>query len=173
METETASGEVSPLSRSSICVSCCSGEHVDCVQTPVGWTDRPPECRAAFVFSLLETYLALHPSHSVYLFEKFSTLLPLLTACGFEPIVWEDFWEPLRDLLWKMGPEAKDGGKREDGEPRLTREGLFTAFNDQETNRCGRLDLTVTTDHVRPFVKPATDSELPSTAAAVSSSSSA
>ncbi|POY71576.1 hypothetical protein BMF94_5401 [Rhodotorula taiwanensis] len=90
----------------------------------------------AFVFSLLETYLALHPSHSVYLFEKFSTLLPLLTACGFEPIVWEDFWEPLRDLLWKMGPEAKDGGKREDGEPRLTREGLFTAFNDQETNSC-------------------------------------
>ncbi|GAA6019953.1 hypothetical protein JCM8202_001765 [Rhodotorula sphaerocarpa] len=90
----------------------------------------------AFVFALLETYLGLHPSHSVYLLEKFTSLLPLLTACGFEPIVWEDFWEPLRDLLWKMGPEEKDGGKRKDGEPRLTREALFTAFNDQETNSC-------------------------------------
>lgn len=90
----------------------------------------------AFIFSLLETYLALHPSHSTYLFDKFSSLLPLLTACGFEPIVWEDFWEPLRDLLCKMGPEEKDGGKRKQGEARLSREGLLAAFNDQETNRC-------------------------------------
>lgn len=89
----------------------------------------------AFIFSLLETYLALHPSHSTYLGDKFSSLLPLLTACGFEPIVWEDFWEPLRDLLWKMGPEEKDGGKRKQGEARLSREGLLAAFNDQETNR--------------------------------------
>ena len=95
------------------------------------WTDS-----TAFIFSLLETYLALHPSHSTYLFDKFSSLLPLLTACGFEPIVWEDFWEPLRDLLWKMGPEEKDGGKRKAGEARLSREGLLAAFNDQETNRC-------------------------------------
>ncbi|GAA5990439.1 hypothetical protein JCM10908_007373 [Rhodotorula pacifica] len=90
----------------------------------------------AFVFSLLETHLALHPSHSTYLLNKFSSLLPLLTACGFEPIVWEDFWEPLRDLLWKMGTEEKDGGKRKDGEERLSREGLLNAFNDQETNSC-------------------------------------
>lgn len=90
----------------------------------------------AFIFSLLETYLALHPSHSTYLFDKFSSLLPLLTACGFEPIVWKDFWEPLRDLLCKMGPEEKDGGKRKQGEARLSREGLLAAFNDQETNSC-------------------------------------
>ncbi|GAA5882335.1 hypothetical protein JCM3774_005073 [Rhodotorula dairenensis] len=90
----------------------------------------------AFVFSLLETYLALHPSHSAYLLNKFSSLLPLLTACGFEPIVWEDFWEPLRDLLGKMGPEEKDGGTRKANEPRLSREALLAAFNDQETNSC-------------------------------------
>lgn len=50
--------------------------------------------------------------------------------------MWEDFWEPLRDLLWKMGTEEKDGGRRKQGEARLSREGLLAAFNDQETNRC-------------------------------------
>jgi hypothetical protein len=30
----------------------------------------------------------------------------------------------------------KDGGKRKQGEARLSREGLLAAFNDQETNRC-------------------------------------
>lgn len=49
--------------------------------------------------------------------------------------MWEDFWEPLRDLLYQMGPEEKDGGKRRDGTERLTRDGLVKAFNDAETNR--------------------------------------
>ncbi|BGP43213.1 hypothetical protein JCM10450v2_007357 [Rhodotorula kratochvilovae] len=90
----------------------------------------------SFVFALLETYLPLHPSHAAHLLAKFDSLLPLLTACGFEESVWEDFWEPLRDVLYRMGPEEKDGGKRKDGEPRLTRDGLVQAFNDQETNSC-------------------------------------
>lgn len=90
----------------------------------------------SFVFALLETYLPLHSTHAAHLFAKFDSLLPLLTASGFEQMVWEDFWEPLRDLLYRMGPEEKDGGKRKDGEARLTREGLLEAFNDQETNGC-------------------------------------
>ncbi|GAA6001741.1 OTU family ubiquitin thioesterase [Rhodotorula paludigena] len=90
----------------------------------------------SFVFALLETYLPLHPTHAAHLFAKFDSLLPLLTASGFEQMVWEDFWEPLRDLLYRMGPEEKDGGRRKDGEARLTREGLLEALNDQETNSC-------------------------------------
>ncbi|GAA6051395.1 hypothetical protein JCM3770_000497 [Rhodotorula araucariae] len=90
----------------------------------------------SFVFALLETYLALHPSHAAHLLAKFASLLPLLTACGFDESVWEDFWEPLRDILYRMGPEEKDGGKRKDGEARLSRDALVHAFNDQETNSC-------------------------------------
>jgi hypothetical protein len=127
-ETETASTAVGPLS-----LSLCQHLHQ---RERSWWRTYSRQLPTAFIFSLLETYLALHPSHSTYLSDKFSSLLPLLTACGFEPIVWEDFWEPLRDLLCKMGPEEKDGGKRKQGEARLSREGLLAAFNDQETNRC-------------------------------------
>ncbi|KPV72020.1 uncharacterized protein RHOBADRAFT_56156 [Rhodotorula graminis WP1] len=90
----------------------------------------------SFIFALLEAYLPLHPSHAAHLLTKVESLLPLLTACGFDESVWEDFHEPLRRLLHRMGPEEKDGGKRKDGEPKLTRDGLVEAFNDPETNSC-------------------------------------
>ncbi|GAA5839069.1 hypothetical protein JCM9279_002583 [Rhodotorula babjevae] len=90
----------------------------------------------SFIFALLDTYLPLHPSHAAHLLTKVESLLPLLTACGFDESVWEDFHEPLQHLLYRMGPEEKDGGKRKDGEPRLSRDQLVEAFNDPETNSC-------------------------------------
>lgn len=104
-------------------------------------TPLVPSCRS-FIFALLETYLPLHPSHAAHLLTKVESLLPLLTACGFEESVWEDFHEPLQQLLYRMGPEEKDGGKRKDAEPRLSRDQLVEAFNDPETNRCVPLALS-------------------------------
>ncbi|GAA6062750.1 hypothetical protein JCM10212_000390 [Sporobolomyces blumeae] len=90
----------------------------------------------AFIFSLLSTYLARPAALSAHLLSTFESLLPLLTACGFEELVWSDFWEPLQDLLRRMGPEQAHGGARKDGEARLGPSDLFEAFNDQETNSC-------------------------------------
>lgn len=90
----------------------------------------------AFIFSLLSSYLARPAGYSAQLLSTFESLLPLLSACGFEEMVWFDFWEPLRDILRRMGPEEKDGGARRDGEKRLGPGELFDLFNDQETNRC-------------------------------------
>ncbi|GAA5877973.1 hypothetical protein JCM16303_002798 [Sporobolomyces ruberrimus] len=90
----------------------------------------------AFIFSLLSSYLARPAGYSAQLLSTFESLLPLLSACGFEEMVWSDFWEPLRDILRRMGPEEKDGGARKDGEKRLGPGELFELFNDQETNSC-------------------------------------
>ncbi|GAA5988680.1 hypothetical protein JCM5350_003848 [Sporobolomyces pararoseus] len=90
----------------------------------------------AFIFSLLSSYLARPAALSAQLLSTFESLLPLLSACGFEEIVWFDFWEPLRDILRRMGPEEKDGGVRKNGEKRLGPGELFDLFNDQETNSC-------------------------------------
>ncbi|GAA5911351.1 OTU family ubiquitin thioesterase [Sporobolomyces salmoneus] len=90
----------------------------------------------AFIFSLLSTYLSRPAALSAQLLSTFESLLPLLSACGFEEIVWSDFWEPLRDILRRMGPEEKDGGARKNGEARLGPGELFQLFNDQETNSC-------------------------------------
>lgn len=89
----------------------------------------------AFIFSLLSSYLARPAPLSAQLLSTFESLLALLSACGFEEIVWSDFWEPLRDILRRMGPEEKDGGARKNGEKRLGPGELFDLFNDQETNR--------------------------------------
>jgi len=100
--------------------------------------------RKAFIFSLLSTYLARPAASSAQLLSTFESRLPLLSACGFEEMVWSDFWEPLRDILRRMGPEEKDGGARKDGEKRLERGELFDLFNDMETNRCDRAQFSVT-----------------------------
>ncbi|BGP19858.1 hypothetical protein JCM10213_003167 [Rhodosporidiobolus nylandii] len=101
-----------------------------------GWTGVR-RCRGdgdcfyrAFILSLLLTHVPLHPSYSAALLGKFESLLPLLTACGFEPIVWEDFWEPLRDILRNL---AGMGGE---GEERLGVEGVVRKMADMETNSC-------------------------------------
>ncbi|GAA5980449.1 hypothetical protein JCM11641_003398 [Rhodosporidiobolus odoratus] len=86
----------------------------------------------AFILSLLLTHVPLHPSHSAHLLAKFESLLPLLTACGFEPIVWEDFWEPLRDILRNLAG-VTDGTA---GGSRLGVEGVVEKFQDQEVNSC-------------------------------------
>ncbi|GAA5930667.1 OTU family ubiquitin thioesterase [Sporobolomyces koalae] len=99
----------------------------------------------AFIFSLLSTYLALPAVHSARLLATFESLLALLSACGFEEIVWRDFWEPLRDILRQMGPEQKDGGARQNGQPRLGPGQLFELFNDQETNSCVIVHLRLLT----------------------------
>ncbi|GAA5861993.1 hypothetical protein JCM8547_001551 [Rhodosporidiobolus lusitaniae] len=83
----------------------------------------------AFILSLLLSHLPLHPSHSAHLLAKFESLLPLLEACGFEPIVTEDFWEPLRDVLRNLA-QVEGAGERM-GESKL-----LETFNDQETNSC-------------------------------------
>ncbi|GAA5864842.1 hypothetical protein JCM1840_004923 [Sporobolomyces johnsonii] len=99
----------------------------------------------AFIFSLLTAHLSLPASSSALLLSTFESLLPLLTACGFEEMVWSDFWEPLRDILRRMGPEEKDGGARKDGEPRLGLDELVRLFNDPETNSCIIVHLRLVT----------------------------
>ncbi|GAA5827866.1 hypothetical protein JCM11251_007710 [Rhodosporidiobolus azoricus] len=83
----------------------------------------------AFILALLLTHLPLHPSHSAHLLAKFESILPLLSACGFEPIVTDDFWEPLRDILRNLAQVAGAGERMGEGE-------LVARFNDQETNSC-------------------------------------
>ncbi|GAA5888351.1 hypothetical protein JCM6882_008590 [Rhodosporidiobolus microsporus] len=100
-----------------------------------GWTGVR-RCRGdgdcfyrAFILSLLLSHLPLHPSHSAHLLAKFESLLPLLSACGFEPIVTDDFWEPLRDVLRNLAGVEESGKRMGEGE-------LVGRFNDQETNSC-------------------------------------
>ncbi|GAA6007603.1 hypothetical protein JCM11491_004222 [Sporobolomyces phaffii] len=99
----------------------------------------------AFLFSLLSSYLRRPAAYSAQLLSTFESLLPLLSACGFEELVWSDFWEPLRDILRRMGPEEKDGGARKNGEDRLGPRELFDLFNDQETNSCIIVHLRLVT----------------------------
>ncbi|GAA6007564.1 hypothetical protein JCM11491_004208 [Sporobolomyces phaffii] len=99
----------------------------------------------AFLFSLLSSYLRRPAAYSAQLLSTFESLLPLLSACGFEELVWSDFWEPLRDILQRMGPEEKDGGARKNGEERLGPRELFDLFNDQETNSCIIVHLRLVT----------------------------
>ncbi|GAA5965609.1 hypothetical protein JCM21900_006602 [Sporobolomyces salmonicolor] len=99
----------------------------------------------AFIFSLLAAHLSLPAAASALLLSTFESLLPLLTACGFDEIVWSDFWEPLREILRRMGPEEKDGGARKDGEARLGLDELVSLFNDPETNSCIIVHLRLVT----------------------------
>ncbi|GAA6037741.1 hypothetical protein JCM8097_002318 [Rhodosporidiobolus ruineniae] len=103
-----------------------------------GWTSVR-RCRGdgdcfyrAFIVSLLLSHLPLHPSHSAHLLAKFESVLPLLSACGFEEDIYADFYEPLRDILRNLAQVEVDGKKEE----RLKEQGLVERFNDQETNSC-------------------------------------
>ncbi|ORY72930.1 peptidase C65 Otubain-domain-containing protein [Leucosporidium creatinivorum] len=80
----------------------------------------------AFAFSYLERLIPLPPSAAQLALAKVESLLPLLDQAGFQKDIYDDFYEPLRDLLLALGPDSKL--------PRPTATSLHASFNDTETS---------------------------------------
>ncbi|KAM0786215.1 hypothetical protein ACM66B_007018 [Microbotryomycetes sp. NB124-2] len=80
----------------------------------------------AFAFGYVERLVPQPPSAAQLALAKLESLLPLLDQAGFMKDIYEDFYEPLRDLLVALGPSPP--------RPRPTVSSLHDSFNDPEVS---------------------------------------